>query len=67
MAGKVKEVAVEEADRVKSLTRDAVRSGAYLYPLKASRPPSVISRNPDIDPGHCILCLPSRTMEAAYE
>lgn len=38
MAEKVKEVAVEEADRVKSLTRDAVRSGAYLYPLKVSCP-----------------------------
>merc|ERR1712032_834985 len=32
--GKVKEVAVEEFEQARVLTRDAVRSGAYLYPLK---------------------------------
>lgn len=37
MSGKVKEVAVEEAERIKTLTTDAVRSGAYLYPLRVSR------------------------------
>lgn len=37
MSGKVKEVAVEEAERIKALTSDAVRSGAYLYPLRVSR------------------------------
>lgn len=37
MSGKVKEVAVEEAERIKSLTSDAARSGAYLYPLRVSR------------------------------
>lgn len=34
MADKVKEVAVGEADRIKNLTRDAARSGAYLYPIR---------------------------------
>lgn len=34
MADKVKEVAVEEAQRIKNLTADAARSGAYLYPLR---------------------------------
>ena len=34
MADKIKEVAVEEAERIKSLTSDAARSGAYLYPLR---------------------------------
>lgn len=34
MSEKVKEVAVEEFQQAKVLTRDAVRSGAYLYPLK---------------------------------
>jgi hypothetical protein len=34
MADKIKEVAVEEADRIKTLASDAARSGAYLYPLK---------------------------------
>lgn len=34
MADKVKEVAVEEAERLKTLTTEAVRSQAYLYPIK---------------------------------
>ncbi|KAL8708106.1 MAG: hypothetical protein Q9220_006960 [cf. Caloplaca sp. 1 TL-2023] len=34
MADKVKQVAAEEADRLKHLTSDAARSGAYLYPLR---------------------------------
>ncbi len=36
MADKVKEVAIGEADRIKTLTTDAARSGAYLYPLRVS-------------------------------
>jgi hypothetical protein len=36
MADRVKEVALEEAERIKALTTDAVKSQAYLYPLKAS-------------------------------
>lgn len=35
MADRVKQVAVEEADRVKSMTQEAVQSQAYLYPVKA--------------------------------
>ncbi|KAK4982633.1 hypothetical protein LTR66_009170 [Elasticomyces elasticus] len=31
---KIKQTAVEEAERIKTLTTDAARSGAYLYPLK---------------------------------
>ncbi|EXJ64330.1 hypothetical protein A1O7_00666 [Cladophialophora yegresii CBS 114405] len=34
MADRVKQVAAEEADRVKTMTQEAVRSRAYLYPLK---------------------------------
>ena len=34
MADKVKEVAVEEAERIKTLTAEAARSGAYLYPIR---------------------------------
>ena len=37
MAEKVKEVAVEEAERIKVLATDAARSGAYLYPIRVSR------------------------------
>ena len=36
MADRVKEVAVEEADRIRAETINAVKSQAYLYPLKAS-------------------------------
>lgn len=36
MAEKVKEVAATEADRLKHLTTDAARSGAYLYPIRVS-------------------------------
>lgn len=36
MADKIKEVAVEEADRIKTLASDAARSGAYLYPIRVS-------------------------------
>ena len=36
MAEKVKEVAMEEADRLKSLAVEAARSAAYLYPLRVS-------------------------------
>ena len=34
MSERVKEVAIQEADRIKTLTTDAARSGAYLYPVR---------------------------------
>ncbi|KAL9603555.1 MAG: hypothetical protein Q9219_001058 [cf. Caloplaca sp. 3 TL-2023] len=34
MADKVKEVAIEEAERLRTFTSDAARSGAYLYPVR---------------------------------
>ena len=34
MADKMKEVAIEEAERIKTLTTEAARSGAYLYPIR---------------------------------
>jgi len=34
MADRVKQVAAEESKKVKELTTDAVKSRAYLYPLK---------------------------------
>ncbi|KAI9886858.1 MAG: hypothetical protein M1823_001357 [Watsoniomyces obsoletus] len=34
MSERVKEAVVEEVDRVKALSQEAARSGAYLYPLK---------------------------------
>ena len=37
MAEKVKEVAAEEAERLRALTTEAVKSQAYLYPIKVRR------------------------------
>ena len=37
MADKVKEVAIEEADRLKHLATDAARSGVYLYPIRVGQ------------------------------
>jgi hypothetical protein len=34
MSEKVKEVAREEAETIKTLTAQAARSGAYLYPIR---------------------------------
>jgi hypothetical protein len=36
MSDQVKQVALEEFEQAKVLARDAVRSAAYLYPLKVS-------------------------------
>lgn len=36
MADRVKEVAGEEVDKIKTQTIQAARSAAYLYPLRAS-------------------------------
>ncbi len=36
MSERVKEVVTDEVQRVKALSQDAARSGAYLYPLKVS-------------------------------
>lgn len=37
MSAKVKETAVEEAQRVRSLANDGFKSGAYMYPIKVSK------------------------------
>ena len=34
MADKVKEVAIEEVQRVKAVTTAAAKSAAYLYPIR---------------------------------
>jgi len=34
MADRVKEVAIEEAERIKKLTTEAAKSGAWLYPIR---------------------------------
>ena len=49
MAEKAKEVAIEEAERIKSLAVTAARSGAYLYPLRVRSPAF---------PAHCFMVLP---------
>ena len=34
IADKAKEVAIEEAHKIRTITSDVARSGAYLYPLR---------------------------------
>jgi len=41
MSARVKETAKEEVERVRHLTEDAVRSGAYLYPIKVENASSI--------------------------
>ena len=36
MADRVKEVAVEEAEKIRDMTVAAAKSAAYLYPLRVS-------------------------------
>jgi hypothetical protein len=50
MADRVKEVAAGEAERIMVLATDAVKSRAYLYPLKASLPGSTGEWECFIDP-----------------
>lgn len=38
MADRVKDTAKEEAEKLKQLTTDAAKSGAYIYPLKVPQP-----------------------------
>jgi hypothetical protein len=45
MADRVKKVAAGEAERIKTLTTDAAKSQAYLYPLKASLKGTMTRRN----------------------
>lgn len=40
---RVKGVAMEEVGKIKDLTAEAARSGAYLYPIRVSRPDAVVS------------------------
>lgn len=59
MAEKVKEIAVEEVENMKTQTIKAARSAAYLYPLRASSPvaPGIsVDQGLTYGPsGHCIL------------
>ena len=36
MSAKIKEAAIQEADRVRHVAEDGVKSGAYIYPIKVS-------------------------------
>lgn len=39
MSAKVKETAVQEAERVRHLAEEGVKSGAYIYPIKVRLAP----------------------------
>ena len=40
MDKRVKEIATQDAEKIKALTKDAVQSGAYLFPIKVQTTPS---------------------------
>ena len=67
MADRVKNIAVEEAERVKALATDAVKSQAYLYPVKVVSPSS--SSRPkgysDRLSGSRILCRTSQSLASS--
>lgn len=44
MADKAKETITEDIHRVKTLVIEAIKSGAYLYPLKVKPHPNSISK-----------------------
>ena len=55
MSGRVKEVAVEEAERIKVYSTQAIKSRAYLYPVKVSES-MLFQRLPHM--GVLTRCLP---------
>lgn len=63
MAEKVKEVAIEEAQRVKAVTTAAARSAAYLYPVRVSLSSLHLPPFTDLYQGHILLHYPSLAME----
>ena len=69
MAEKAKEVAIEEADRIKSLAVTAARSGAYLYPLRVSWSEfSSSTKFADVvEVGYRIFPHPPRPMEPSHQ
>lgn len=66
MAEKVKEVAAEEAERLKALTSEAVKSKAYLYPIKVGCFPGVTRGEADQMPGTLLFCRSQKPMASAY-
>ncbi|KAL9088331.1 MAG: hypothetical protein Q9165_006256 [Trypethelium subeluteriae] len=55
MSGKIQKIAEEDAKRIQNLTRDAARSGAYLYPIKtlvSRSETSLVLRGREVKSGH---------------
>ena len=61
MSDRVKQVAAEEAERVKAITIDAVQSQAYIYPFKVSINQG-LSGQTDGPSGHFLLHHPQRAL-----
>ncbi len=64
MADKVKEVAAEEAERLRALTSEAVKSKAYLYPIKVRRT-QCIREEADLKPGPLLFRRSQKLMASA--
>ena len=67
MAARVKETAKEEAIQVRQLAEDGIRSGAYIYPVKASIPCRTETACPASNSitGHLLLRLPPQPLVAS--
>ena len=64
MSEKVKEIATEDFQRARVLAQDAVRSGAYLYPIKVGWKYDVYRNILKLRIGHRLLFHPPQFMEA---
>lgn len=65
MEDKIKETALEEVEKIRGLTVEAVKSRAYLYPLKASMPSYQFdAQQLIIWSGNLLLLVSSKSVEA---
>ena len=61
---RVKAVATEEAQKVRAVTTDAVKSRAYIYPVKVSLSSKMLVLKLTTQ-GHILFRLPQRPLEAS--
>ena len=61
---RVKSVATEEAQKIRAVTTEAVKSQAYIYPVKASLSYTKIELKLTVQ-GNLLLRLPQRPLEAS--
>lgn len=63
MEDRIKETALEEVEKIKGLTTEAVKSRAYLYPIKVCLSIEFDVLQLKWYPGHILLHIPSKSLE----